>query len=131
MMRRLLALGSLATTAVSLWLLEVSFTVLPAHDPAHVAMWRGVALASLAYAALCAWFLAARGRVAWLRSSVLVGSALAIGFGGCLLVVMARVTEGRFEGYLVVMGVLWLAHGLTGMLAAVQVAKAREAAPLA
>ena len=113
--RAAFALGAAFTTAMALWLLFVTTTILPARDPAHVPLWRGVALGFLAWAMLSAWCLVRPPRGGLLRAA-LFGIALL----ACVLGVFAAVRTlagdpAHFEGYLVVMGVLLAAHGAAGL----------------
>lgn len=113
--RTAFALGAAFTGAMALWLLFVTTAILPERDPAHVPLWRGVALGFFAWAGLSAWCLARPPRGGPLRA-LLVGAALV----ACALGVFAAVrtlagAPAHFEGYLVVMGVLLAAHGAAGL----------------
>jgi hypothetical protein len=116
----LLLLAALATAAVGLWLLWVCAMVLPSRDPAHLPMWRVVAVAFLAYAALSVASVAAR--LAWLRGSLLALSLGATALGACGIVAMLQQAGrgGHFEGYLVLMGLVLTGHGLFGTLFALR-----------
>lgn len=112
--RAAFALGATLTGAMALWLLFVAGVILPSRDPAHVPLWRGIAAAFLAWAALSAWCIARPPRGA-LRA-VLTAAAVA----ACALGVFAAVrtlagAPAHFEGYLVVMGALLAAHGVAGL----------------
>ena len=113
--RAAFALGALATTAVALWLLFVTATILPARDPAHVPLWRGVALAFLAWAALSAWCLARPPRGGPRRAVLVAVAVLACGLGVFAVVGTFAAPPAHFEGYLVVMGALLAAHGAAGL----------------
>ena len=117
MKRTALALATLATTAVGLWLLSVTFTVLPSRDPANVVMWRWTAAGFLGYAALCAALLTAPAPGAWLRRAVLLASLPALACGAFALYAMARRASagGHFEGYVVLMGLVLLAHAASAI----------------
>jgi hypothetical protein len=116
MNRAVLGLASLATAAIALWLITVSFTVLPARDPAHIPMWRGVAIAFLAYSAICGASLVAGPRLPWLRGTVLALSVAAMALGAYGVVTAVRAVNGHFEGYLLLMGVVLFGHGASGTL---------------
>jgi len=113
--RAAFALGAVLTGAMALWLLFVTTAILPARDPAHVPLWRGVALGFFAWAVLSAWCLARPPRGAPLRALLFV-----IALTACVLGVFAAVRTvagdpAHFEGYTVVMGVLLAAHGAAGL----------------
>ena len=109
-LRVLLALASLATLAIALWLGSVIATVLPARDPARIPFWSGAALGFLAYSGLSIAYLVAGPRSRPLRAAVLVLSVAALGLGVFLVARMAQAPSGRFEGYLLLMGVLLSGH---------------------
>jgi hypothetical protein len=116
-LKLLLTGASVCTVCVALWLLWVCAVILPARDPSHIPLWRGVAAGYLAYSGL-SWVILLRGP----RAEVLLGlvvaiSVVAVGLGlygiGQMLDV-AR-TGGHFEGYLVLMGLLLVGHGLAAI----------------
>jgi O-antigen/teichoic acid export membrane protein len=115
MLRAGLLAGVLATSGVGLWLLYVTFVVLPARDPDHVSLWRVVALGCLAYGALSAACLGLGVRGAVLRWALLTASVFAIGTGSYGVVRMLRAADGHFEGYILVMGLILVAHGLAAI----------------
>jgi hypothetical protein len=117
-LRPLLGLASLATAAVAVWLFMVITLVLPARDPGHIATWRMVALAFLAYSALCGACLFGGPRVAWLRWAVLPLSLFAMGLGAYGFVSELRLagSGGHFEGYILLMGLILFGHGASGVL---------------
>jgi len=115
--RLILLVASLATLVVGAWLIFVITVVLPARDPGHIAFWRLVALGFFAYAGLT-WACLLRGpREPWLRFGVLAASTVAIGAGiyGIASAVHRADAGGHFEGYLVLMGVILAAHGLSAV----------------
>jgi hypothetical protein len=114
-LKALLGLASLVTVLVALWLFWVIAAVLPSRDPAHVSMWRGVAVAFLAYSGLCLTYMVLGPRYGVLRFLVVLLSLGAIVLGGYAVVRMNRVADagGHFEGYLVLMGLILAGHGLT------------------
>jgi hypothetical protein len=117
MKRTALALATVATAAVGLWLLSVTFTILPSRDPANVVMWRWTAVGFLAYAALTAALLATSKPGRLLRSVVLLASLPVLACGAFALYAMVRraSTGGHFEGYVLLMGLVLLAHGASAI----------------
>lgn len=109
--RAILVLSSLATAGMGLWLFSVIAFVLPARDPAHIPMWTGIAFAYVACAALSWGFLVAGPRHAALRIAGLCASALALTWG----VTLITGSGARSEGYLALMGVILLVHGLAAI----------------
>lgn len=109
-LRLLVGAAAAITVMVAGWLFAVTTWVLPARDPGHVAMWRGVACGYVVYAGLTMAYLAVGPRARVLRWAVLLASAAAIGLGALLV---SSFASGRNpEGYLLLMGVLIAAHGL-------------------
>ncbi|HKQ56839.1 MAG TPA: hypothetical protein VJY35_03135 [Candidatus Eisenbacteria bacterium] len=127
MFAAVLMLASFATAAVALWLFAVTTWVLPARDPGHITMWRWVALGFSAFCALSWGCIATGARRALLRWSVLALSLAAIGLGGWGIARMLRETNGgaHFEGYLLLMGLVLVGHGLAGAVYAVRAAVER------
>jgi hypothetical protein len=116
--RYLLGFASLATVGVALWLFRVIAFVLPARDPLHIPMWRTVAACFLAYSAL-SWAYLLRGpRNPLLRWLVLAPSVAAIGLGfyGSITMIRTAGAGGHFEGYIVLMGLILVAHGLCAIV---------------
>jgi hypothetical protein len=123
--RTLAALGTLATAAFAVWLVFVIAFVLPARDPAHVPLWRGIAGGLLAFSALSAAYLARVPRRGGLERSVIVCSCAAIAAGLYGIVAMAR-AGAHFEGYIVLMGAILCGHGLTLLAHAAATARSRR-----
>ena len=123
-----LTLESLGTVGVGLWLLWVTAVVLPARDQAQIPMWRTVAAACLGFSVLCWASVVDDARAAVLRWAVLAASVAAIGFGVYGIVAMLREADagGRFEGYIVLMGLIFSAHGLTGVAYALLAGRGRD-----
>jgi hypothetical protein len=116
---RLLLIGAAAcTVCIALWLLWVCTVVLPTRDPAHVAMWRLVAIGYLAYSALSWAALLRHTRSRLLRGLVVAVSAIAVGLGLCGIWTMLGIGRagGHFEGYIVLMGLLLCGHGLAAIV---------------
>jgi hypothetical protein len=109
----IVAVASLLTVVLGLWLGWVSAVVLPRRDPAHVSMWLTVATGFVLFSGLCSALLRAEGRPAFLRGAVLVASliALALGVYGARDALEAAATGRHFEGYLLLMGVVLSVHG--------------------
>jgi len=114
----LLALASVATTVVVVWLSYVTAFVLPAHDPERLPMWRAIAATMGAFCALSWGCLATGGRRAILRWSLLAVSAgaVALGLFGIVDMIRRAAERGDFEGYIVLMGLILAGHGLAGVL---------------
>lgn len=114
----LLVLASLATTGVALWLFWVTATVLVVHDPAHIPMWRTIAVCFLAYSALSWGCVGASARNAPLRWALGATSVAAIGLGLYGIVDMLRRAQasGDLEGYILLMGAILAGHGTIGLI---------------
>jgi hypothetical protein len=123
----LLALASIATAGVALWLFWVTTMVLPRHDPAHIPMWQTVAVCFLAYSALGLASVALGRRIAATRWWLGVTSVAAVGLGVYGICDMLRrgAASGDFEGYIVLMGAVLAGHGLVGLLYALLIPRAR------
>ncbi|HKQ60391.1 MAG TPA: permease prefix domain 1-containing protein [Candidatus Polarisedimenticolaceae bacterium] len=115
--KALLLFSTVATVVVALWLFWVIAVVLPAHDPARIPLWRGVALAFLGYSALSWAFLLAGPRNPVLRFSVVTASAAAIACGGYGIVrmILAAARGEHFEGYILLMGLILAGHGCSAI----------------
>jgi hypothetical protein len=118
-MLRRLASVSLAPLAVlslgaSLWLFSVVFFVLPARDPADVPLWAGIAAAFAVHAVLSLASLARRSRPVAVLATGISAIALAAGVAG--LVLALRADAAHFEGYLLILSLVLLAHGAAGTL---------------
>jgi hypothetical protein len=115
----LLALASLASVVVAIWLGWVSAVVLPRVDPEHAGMWGFVAAALVGFSALCAAHLRVEGgsSAAGLRWGLLAASLAAIAFGVYVLCdTLNAARRGRhFEGYLLLIGLVLTVHGLLAL----------------
>ena len=104
-----------ASALVGAWLLLVAMTVLPARDPGMAGPWTAVAVGWLGYAALTARELITTRRSSALHRPVVGASVIAISFGTWLLVgMLAR--RDDFEGYVVLIGAILVAHGVVVLL---------------
>ena len=114
----LLGFSSLATVGVALWLFRVIAFVLPARDPLHIPMWRVVAVCFLAYSAISWAYLLHGSRNTLLRWLVLTLSVAAIGLAlyGNITMIRSAGTGDRFEGYIVLMGLILIGHGLCAIV---------------
>ena len=112
--RTAFALGAALTAGMALWLLFVTTAILPARDPAHVPLWRGIAAGFLAWALLSAWCLARPPRGA-LRGALVTTALAACALGSFAAVRTLAGSPAHFEGYLVVMGLLLAGHGAAGL----------------
>lgn len=110
----LVALASVITVLVALWLFTVIAWVLPAHDPARIPLWTGVAVGFLVYSGLCIAYLVLGPRLWPLQAVVLILSVVAIGLGvyGVVQMVQAAASGRHFEGYLLLMGLILAGHGI-------------------
>jgi hypothetical protein len=117
-------IAAAASALTALWLLVVAVTVLPARDPGGVQAWSVFAIALLAFAAMTVvdvrpWTWAVP------RGLLVVASLVAVTAGGFILATaLGRTTD--FEGYLVVIGGVVLAHGVIALLRALR----RDRSPL-
>jgi hypothetical protein len=109
--RFLLALAAAASLAAAIWLFTVSVTVLPSRDPAHLAMWRGVATVLVLYAVISLLRFSSRG--ARLGPVLTWGGSLFVGAGAWLMI--GAFAARHFEGYLVLLGAIMIAHGLAAI----------------
>jgi hypothetical protein len=107
-----LLLESMATLLVALWLVLVTFIVLPSRDPGHVTMWRAVAGGFLAFCGLSWSAVVVSHRTPWIRRALLMVSLLAMTLG---VYGIASQTGQHFEGYIVLMGLILSVHGATGI----------------
>ncbi len=116
--RTLLAVWSILTAGMSLWLVSVILVVLPRRDPDHIPMWSAITVGFAAYSLLSWVFLLRHLRGPWLRRLVLVASLGVIAFGAyCVVTTILAMADGtHFEGYLLLMGVVLCAHGLTAIV---------------
>ena len=113
-LRAALTLIALLTAGIAAWLAVVVATVLPARDPAHVAMRTAFAIGFAVYSALTLLFVWRGPRPAALAVAVVVLSVGATAFG--VYAAGSTVTSGRdFEGYRLVMGVVLAGHGLCAL----------------
>ncbi|HTR97220.1 MAG TPA: hypothetical protein VMH61_04910 [Candidatus Acidoferrales bacterium] len=116
----LTAWGAL-TAGLGLWLLVVCATVLPTRDPSREPLWFAVAIGCVAWAAVDLARVRRGSRAGWLVATVLALSVAALAFGFGALV---SVIEGtHFEGYLVVIGLVLLGHGVTSIASVVMAAR--------
>lgn len=131
-LRLLLVTASICTVGIALWLLWVCAVILPSRDPAHIPLWRTVAICYVAYSGL-SWAVLLRGaRAQLLRGLVIAASvaAVALGLYGIGSMVQVARTGGHFEGYLILMGLMLAGHGLAALgFAAITRRAAALAAP--
>jgi hypothetical protein len=113
--RALVALWTLATVGMAVWLVSVIAFVLPARDPGHIPMWMGIAAGFFAFSGLSGAYLLRAPRGGWLKWSVMGLACAAIAAGLYGIAAMARIADsgGHFEGYIVLMGIILCGHGLT------------------
>ena len=116
-----LAFTAFATAGASLWLLAVSFTIVPVHDPERAIFWRAIAIALLGFAALSALALRPGRRAAAERVvlGVFGGSAAGVGLGALARMLRMGDADGHFEGYLLVLAIIVASHGLAGLAYAI------------
>jgi len=109
----LLTIAAAITGGLGLWLLAVCATVLPSRDAAHEPLWLGAAIACLAWSGLAFARVRRGSRRGLLAASVLALSLAALAFGFGALVAAVRRTE--FEGYLVVIALVLVAHAIVSI----------------
>jgi hypothetical protein len=116
MLGRLVIAAASATTCAGIWLMGVSF-VLPGRDPGTVMVWRGLATGFVAYGVLSAACGAGRAdrpalrwSVGWLSSAAVVLGVLHIGS-----TVQSLGHARHFEGYVLLIGVILVAHGVIAL----------------
>ena len=109
----LLALFSLATIVMGLWLGWTSAIVLPRQDRARAEMWLMVAGGFIGYSGLCSAFLRSPSGAGWLRLFVIAASLVAIGLGlfGIYESLAVANSDRQFGGYRLFMGCVIVAHG--------------------
>jgi hypothetical protein len=112
-LRLLLTGAALATGLIAAWLFLVVSTVLPSRDPQHMGMWTAIGSAFFAYAALTLGCVGRGARPSWLPWALVAASLAALAFGGYTVTrMLLAVDDGtRFEGYLLVMGLVLGVHG--------------------
>ncbi len=110
--RGAVTVAAIGTLALAAWLGWVSVTVLPTHDPDHVAMWRKVALGLAAYGALSLATVGRGPRPAWIESVARIASVAACGAGATVVASMLQASPQRFEGYLLILGAWIFLHGV-------------------
>ena len=79
-----LQLASIGTGAMAVWLVWVVLFVLPSHDPGHVQVWAGVAVASAALVALS--LVATRGGGPTVLALLALLSIVSLAFGMLVVV---------------------------------------------
>ncbi len=113
LLRGALALVSVGTTALAAWLAATVLLVLPSRDPAHVGLWATVAVGAAALAGV-SWLATRRTERAGppVAVALLVLGLASLAFG--LLVLGSSLSDALTadpEGYLLVIGLLFAAHG--------------------
>lgn len=118
-------LGATACFGVAAWLFVVAGTVVRQFDPTRVAFWNAVGFGYLTYAAITAGYLviARRSRIGRV---IAAGVSVAAVLAGAAFAVPMLLTDGDFEGYIVLMGVV-----LAGQGAVVLAHLARRRGPIA
>jgi hypothetical protein len=106
---------AVASGLTAAWLLFVIATVLPSRDPNGRLGWTVFALVLIGFVTLTAAYLVRRPRTRGLRTSVSAAALIAVMTGGYILVTALSETD-HFEGYLVVIGAVVLAHGAAVLL---------------
>ena len=116
MLKALVLLGALATGFIALWLFHVVAAVLPVRDPEHVGTWSALATGFAVYSGVTLGFVARGARPAWLPWSVAALSLGAFAFGAYTIGSMLDPSGGgRFEGYLLVIGVVLAGQGVCAL----------------
>jgi hypothetical protein len=115
LVRGSLQLVSIATAAMTVWLVWVVLFVLPSRDPGHVQVWAIVALASGALVVVSLLATGGGGPVVLALLALL--SVVAVAFGLLVTVsFLTTVASGDPEGYLAVIGLVLTVHGTVGLL---------------
>lgn len=110
--RMLVVVASLGTLAMAAWLGAVILWVLPAHDPERLPLWSKIAVGLVAYGVLGLVALARHERFPWIDSIARIASVAACGAGTLVVASMVQAPPGPFEGYLLVMGIWIVFHGV-------------------
>lgn len=110
MLDRAIELGAGACALVAGWLAFVIVAVLPARDPDRIAAWSLVAAFLLALAALSV-ALVRMPRAAVLTVLTGVAALASVVLGAAFIVAMLKATAS-FEGYIVLIGLVCVAHGM-------------------
>jgi hypothetical protein len=120
--RLLLISGTISTAGVAVWLLWVIALVLPSRDPTHIPMWSGVAAGCFFYSVLSGVYLRRKSESPWNRGSrplnwgVVTMSVCAVSAGILFVTSMIARTEDRFEGYILLIGLVLVGHGMSAIL---------------
>jgi hypothetical protein len=123
-LRGSLLVATAATATVAAWLLFTALFVLPRHDPGHVLMWTLVAVASGGLVATSIVATRDADPAPPAVTVLLVGlSMMALVFG---LVAALSFLTGNDEGYLLVIGVVLILHGMLGLIWSGRLIRARE-----
>jgi hypothetical protein len=103
-------LGATACFGVAAWLFVVVGSIVRQLDPTRVPFWNAVGLGYLTYAALTAGYVvvARRSRLARLIAG---GVSVAAVLAGAAFAVPMLLTDGDFEGYIVLMGIVLAGQG--------------------
>lgn len=112
--RRSLLVVTAATAALAAWLLLTAMFVLPRHDPDHVLMWTLVAVGAAGLVALS--ILATRDAVEAGPATIVLLAGLSLAALAFGLVAALSFLTGADEGYLLVIGVVLILHGMLGLL---------------
>lgn len=112
----LLRLGAVGLTGIAAWLVTVLFWVLPHRNDDQIPFWTFVMLGFLGYA-IVTWGYVSRPSRAWLWVVMLLGSGGAVVLG-ILAIVSQEISyrrNGDWEGYIVLMALALILHGLTAL----------------
>jgi hypothetical protein len=112
-LKSIVALLSVATIGMGLWLGWTSAIMLPRVDRTQAAMWLAVAGGFVGFSGLCSAYLRAQPPANGLRAVVMLASLAAVGFG-VYAIREAFAPSGPdrpFENALVVIGLVIAAHG--------------------
>jgi hypothetical protein len=104
-------LGAIACFGVAAWLFVVAGSVVRQLDPTRVSFWNAVGFGYLTYAAITAGYLviARRSRAGRVFAA---GASVAAVLVGAAFAVPMLLTDGDFEGYIVLMGVVLAGQGV-------------------
>ncbi len=114
--------AAVASMVVGAWLVLVISTVLPDRDPGMIGPWTAVAVGLLGYAGLTFLALVSRRPSTMLRRSLLAASGIAV-VCGLILIVGTLARTDDFEGYVLLIGLVLVGHGVAVLLDAMVLAR--------
>ncbi len=126
-LRRGLRTVTVMTLLAAAWLAWVLLTVVPLRDPASEPLWAVVAAGSVAVGLAAILATANPERVRGVAAvGLAVLSAAVLGFGALAIASGVMPSDGRGEGYLLLLGSILAAQGAVGLLWLAAVARTRR-----